>query len=144
MVYNAKTQRGVICFLLFLTVIQIAMNHSSVDLLVIQFILLIYLIVVFFINFKFEINGNSLTYEMLFMTLPIYKKVVHADQITQIKFKRLDWANRGAIIQTKKGLNIRIINFLPKNVYEDLNEFSDKFQITLSKTKDFQILEKKV
>ena len=81
-------------------------------------------------------------YQIFFFTVPIYKKVLFPNQIIHIKFKRLGWTKKGAIIQVKKGFNIRIVNFVPKNVLTDLIDFANKNDISITKTKDYLILDK--
>lgn len=46
------------------------------------------------------------------------------------------------LLKSKKGFNIRIINFEPNNVYTDLINFTNKNSVSISKTIDFLILEK--
>jgi hypothetical protein len=59
-----------------------------------------------------------------------------------MKFKRVGWATKVAIIQVEKGLNIRVVNFVPKNVFVVLIDFANKHDISISKTKYYLILEK--
>ncbi len=74
--------------------------------------------------------------------MTLYRKVVYTHQITKMKFKRVGWATKAAIIQVEKGLNIRVVNFVPNNVFVDLIDFANKYDISISKTKDYLILEK--
>jgi hypothetical protein len=50
------------------------------------------------------------------------------------------WAQKGAIIKTKEGFNIRVFRFKPKDVYDDLADFAIKTSITVTNTKDYLIL----
>ena len=95
-----------------------------------------------FIQFEFKIVDGYLTYQIFFLTMPIYKKVIYPNQIIQMKFKRIGWNTKGVIIQVKKGFNIRVVNFSPNNVFIDLIDFANKNGISISKTKDYLILEK--
>jgi len=95
-----------------------------------------------FIQFRIKIDDGFLAYQILFLTIPIYKRVVYPNQIIQMKFKRVGWATKGVVIQVNKGFNIRVVNFVPNNVYINLINFANKYGIPISKTRDYLILEK--
>jgi hypothetical protein len=56
--------------------------------------------------------------------MPIYKKEVSPNQVIRIKFKRFGWMTKGAIIQVKKGINIRVVHFSPDYLFADLIDFA--------------------
>lgn len=142
MVYSARTQRRVLGFLLAITVASITMINFSNGLLYFQILLVVFILLSIFIRFKFKIDDRYLTYQILFLAMPIYKKVIYPNQIIQMKFKRIGWTTKGSIIQVKKGVNIRVVNFSPNNVLIDLINFANENGISLSKTNDYLILEK--
>ena len=100
------------------------------------------IILLAFLKFKFYIEEKTLIYEIILFKSSLYKKRIFPDEIIHIKFIRTGWAGKGAIIQVKKGLNIRVINFKPTTVCPDLNAFAEKYSISLSKTYDYGLLEK--
>ncbi len=104
--------------------------------------LIVFILLSLFIQFKFKIDDGYLVYQILFLAMPIYKKEVSPNQIIRIKFKRLGWMTKGAIIQVKKGFNIRVVHFSPDNIFVDLIDFANENSISISKTKDYRILEK--
>lgn len=142
LVYSARTQRRVLGFLLAITVASITMINFSNGLLYFQILLVVFILLSIFIRFKFKIDDRYLTYQILFLAMPIYKKVIYPNQIIQMKFKRIGWTTKGSIIQVKKGVNIRVVNFSPNNVLIDLINFANENGISLSKTNDYLILEK--
>lgn len=142
MVYNARTQRGVLGFLLALTISSNTKINFSNGLLYFQISLVIFILLSIFIKFEFEIDDGYLTYQIFFLSIPIYKKVLYPKQIIQMKFKRIGWNNKGVIIHVKKGVNIRVVNFSSNSVFIDLINFANKNNISISKTKDYLILEK--
>ena len=95
-----------------------------------------------FIQFQFEITEDCLTYQILFFRWPIYKTRISPNEIIQIRFKRVGWFTKGAIIRVHKGFNIRIVNFNPDNVFKDLLDFASRKGIPYFKAKDYRILEK--
>lgn len=142
MVYNAKTQRGILGFFLVITATSISIEDFSNRLLYFQVGLIVFILLSLFIQFKFKIDDGYLVYQILFLSMPIYKKEVSPNQINRIKFKRLGWMTKGAIIQVKKGFNIRVVHFSPDNIFVNLIDFANENSISISKTKDYRILEK--
>ncbi|WP_090871377.1 hypothetical protein [Oceanobacillus limi] len=57
-------------------------------------------------------------------------------------FKRAGWGKKCVIIKNHKGFHFRIINFKPEHIYNDLMDFAQNYEIPVSKTKDYLILEK--
>jgi hypothetical protein len=142
LVYIARTQRWVLGFLLAFTVMPYKWINIPNWLLNIQILLVVVILLSIFIQFNFKIDESHLTYQIMFFSMSIYKKVLNPDQIIRIKFKRIGWSTKGASIQVKKGFNIRILHFNPKNVFLDLIDFANVNGISISKTKDYLILEK--
>ncbi|TQR19015.1 hypothetical protein [Psychrobacillus vulpis] len=103
--------------------------------------LLFFILLSFLIQYRMNIAEKHLTYQVFVWIIPIYKKVIHPYQIKQMKFKRFGWATKGAIIQVRKGFNIRLFDFSPTHIFEELVNFSDENDIAFIKTKDYQILE---
>ena len=142
MIYNARTQRGVLGFLLVITVASITMIKIYNGLLYFQILLALFILLSIFIQFRFVIDDGYLTYQILFFAMPIYKKLLFPNQILHMKFKRIGWTTKGAVIQVKRGFNIRVVNFAPDNVFIDLIDFANENGTSISKTKDYLILEK--
>jgi hypothetical protein len=49
---------------------------------------------------------------------------------------------KGAIIQLKKGINIRVVHFSPDYLFADLIDFANDHSISITKTKDYRVIEK--
>ncbi|MFB7638960.1 hypothetical protein [Peribacillus butanolivorans] len=127
MTYIARTQRVHLGLLLATIVLPpiITYNFSIGLIFYFQFLLFIFILVAIFIQFKFRIEKNRLSYQILFLTMPIYKKVVYPKQIVQMKFKR-----------------VRIFGFAPDKVLIDLIKFANENDISTYKTKEYLVLEK--
>jgi hypothetical protein len=141
-VYKAKTQRGILGLFLIITVTSISIKDFSNRWIYLQIGVIVFILLSFFMEFSFKIDEGFLIYQLLFMAIPIFKKVVSPNQIIRMKFIRVGWMSKGAIIQVKKGFNIRVIHFSPDNVLVELNEFANKNNISISETKDYRILDK--
>ena len=142
LVYTAKNQKEVLWSLLPLSILIITINDFSKWLLIISLIFSLVIFGTLFIKYKFEINEDYLTYQILFFGLPFYKTRIPPNEIIQIRFKRVGWSTKGAIIRVHKGFNIRIVNFDPDNVFKDLLDFASRKDVPYFKTKDYCILEK--
>ncbi|WP_078380787.1 hypothetical protein [Sutcliffiella halmapala] len=141
MLYVARTQRGVLGFYLGITLLPIIINNFSNGIFVrILFILLILL--AYLIQFKLKIEDGFITYQILLLTISIYQKKVSPNQIIEMKFKRVGWFKKGAIIQIKKGFNMRVVNFSPDDVLEELIKFANANDILITKNEGYMALEK--
>ncbi len=130
-IFQAKSQKIVLVIILFLIASNFTRSILSpipailwVELLSILFMAFITMSI--FLNYKLWIDYDTLEYIVYLYKLPIYKRRVVANQIDEIKFKRYGWAVKGAIIKTRKKINLRVVNFYPKEVYEELNHFAEK------------------
>lgn len=144
--YKAKVQRGLTGFMfvmmLGLLFTNVTDTNFSSGLLYFHLLIIVFLLTSLFIRYKLEIKDGYLTYQFLLLETPLYKRIIHPLEITQIKFVRFGWATKGAIIQTKKGLHIRIFKFEPNHVFLDILDFANHHTIPILKTKDYQILER--
>ncbi|MDE5416041.1 hypothetical protein [Alkalihalobacterium chitinilyticum] len=95
------------------------------------------------IRFKLEINDNHLVYEVFILfKISIIKKEIHPSEVAHLKFTRVGWAKKAAILKTNKGSNIRLVVLEPPEAYEHLMEFAVKHDLDIVKTKDYLILER--
>jgi hypothetical protein len=108
----------------------------------VQASIILFILVAIFIQYKLRIVEESLTYQILFLNIRLYNRTVKPKEIIRINFNRVGAAKKQALIQMKKGLDIRITNFKPKKVYVDLSQFASKNKISVSKTKEYQEIEK--
>lgn len=94
------------------------------------------------IRFKFKIHDSHLVYQIMLFNKSIIKKAIYPEQINLMKFIRVGWAKKAAIIKVKKGINIRLAVLEPQKAYDHLIEFAKNYDITIVKTKDYLILER--
>lgn len=93
-------------------------------------------------KYQLFIEQDRLLYLNILWNLQVYKGDLTVDQIVDIKFKKVGWGFRGAVIRTTKGLNIRIHNFKPVSAYTTLEEFAAQHHIPINKTEHYKILER--
>ena len=143
LVYQAKTKRIGLVFLLVIPVVTSRyefLNHSNGWFFYILILIGVCLVLAIFITYQFTIKDGHLIYEVFLLTVPIYRKKIQAGQIKVIKFKRIGWREKGAIIKAEKGVNIRIVSFSPDKVIEDLIHFAHENDIAIAETKRYQAL----
>lgn len=106
-------------------------------------ILIVLLSTVFLLfSFKFTINNNHLIYEIVIINKSIVSKRINPEDINYMKFIRVGWAKKAAIIKMNKGFNIRLAILEPPKAYDHLIEFAETHEVAIVKTKDYLILER--
>ncbi|MFJ7972690.1 hypothetical protein [Psychrobacillus sp. NPDC096389] len=146
MAFHAKTQRSFLAlFLLILgtNIVFDVITQSFGYLFYFNVLLILFFITLFFVKYTFTIQDEHLSYEVFIMTFCIYKRVISPSQMKKVEFKRYGWTTQGALIQTKKGINLRLALFSPNEIFNELLTFTDKHDIPTSKTKDYQLLERR-
>ncbi|MCP3032863.1 hypothetical protein LF817_16170 [Halobacillus sp. A1] len=142
MSYLAKTKRVVqLLFLIF----AVRSMFTYTDYPVMYYFLIpfsIFILATIFMNFKLKIVNGFLTFQILIFTFAVYKKQVNHSQIESMKFKRIGWGKKRVIVKNNHGFNFRISNFYPEEIYKDLMDFANEYNVPISKTKDYLILEK--
>ncbi len=95
-----------------------------------------------FIEHQIQVEKEKINYQVLLFSKPIYNKTMVNTEIQKIIFKRVGWVTKAAIIKTKKGLNVRIVDFNPKQIYFELISYAEENKIAVYKKKDFNTLMK--
>lgn len=143
MEYDINPQRLSIFIPAFIIILWIELaNHFERSIWLFLIVLLIGIGLSSF-RFKFTVYTEHLTYQILLFNKSIMKKEIYPDQVNELKFIRVGWAKKAAIIKMKKGLNIRLSVLKPQDAYDHLIEFAEKQDISISKTRDYQILERR-
>lgn len=140
--YNIRPQRLTIYIIIFIVILWNVLTDYYGGTLSLFFLVLLLAVGLASIRFKFKIHDDHLVYQLLLFNKPIIKKEIYPDQINQLKFIRVGWSKKAAIIKVNKGINIRLAVLEPQKAYEHLIQFTDKYDITVFKTKDYLILER--
>ncbi|RDW20074.1 hypothetical protein CWR48_04945 [Oceanobacillus arenosus] len=140
--FNGRTQKTIIFFLLIIFSQTLFDGIGPNIYYIFKIFFAMFLIATLLLHFDLTIYEDKITYQITLLNISIYKKVLSANQITQMKFTRVGWSTKGTIIKTANGLNIRVHGFSPNAVYEQLVDFANKNNINTTKTKNYQILEK--
>ncbi|MUK87814.1 hypothetical protein GMD78_05285 [Ornithinibacillus sp. L9] len=142
MVYNITPGRLSIFNAIFVLLLWHVLSENFGRSLLIPILVLLIAVGIASIRFKFKIMDEQLVYEILYFSKSIIKKEIYPSQIIQLKFIRVGWAKKAAIIEIDKGINIRLAVLEPPTAYEHLLKFAEKHDISILKTRDYLILEK--
>jgi hypothetical protein len=111
--YYAKTQRGVLGLFLAITLMPYKWINTPNWLLYLQILLVVVIVLSIFIQFKFKIDEHHLTYQIMFLSMSIYRKGLNPEQIIQIKFKRIGWSLKGLLYRSKKDFTLEFFILIP-------------------------------
>lgn len=141
MTFRAKTQSTVLFVLLLLFILLMTLNKAT-GLLYILIPATVIILVTMFINFKFEILADHLIFEVCILSLSIYSRTVSSQDINEMKFTRVGWSRKCVVVKNRKGFNFKLSNFSPETLHNELIVFANKYDIPISKSKDYKRLEK--
>lgn len=105
--------------------------------------LLLFGVICIFIKTKFVINQDNLNYQTMVFRFTVFQRNLSPAEINKVVFKRYGWATKGATLKLHKGLNIRIVHFTPNDVTTQLERFAINNTISISKSKDYLLLERR-
>lgn len=131
--YIAKYPTAVHSFILSLMMIQgtYQMLQAHYGRGVVQLSIGMIILFSYFIRYEIKLAETTVHYEILFLGHTFYSKKIVASDIRKFVFKRVGWSARGAFIYTDKLLPIRLINFKPDNMYDQLHLFGKKNGISI-------------
>ncbi|WP_025027498.1 hypothetical protein [Caldalkalibacillus mannanilyticus] len=141
MTYHAKTQRTLLLFLLIISIASLVFINSYMPQLV-GVIFCLFLLLAIFIQYELKIENDYIIYKVLLFSLPLYQRKIYSAQIIKIEFKKIGWATQGVILHVKKSINIRVVCFTPETIFQDLLRFSHEHNLTVFKTKEYELVEK--
>lgn len=142
LMYKATTPKYLIVFLLGLDLILVPVRWGEPLFLMFTILLAFMWMLMYFLKYEFEINEHTLIYRIQLFTFTIYEKQMIAQDVRMIHYKRISWHTKMAIVKLNKGWNLRISLFSPDTVLEELERYAGRNNISIHKTKDYQILEK--
>ena len=108
-----------------------------------SFLLLIIGLIGFKARTEFVISQDELNYILSIFGFILFHKKLSSSDIDQISFKRFGWFTKGAILKLHKGINVRIVQFIPKDVMFQLENFAINNDVSIIKSKDYLLLERR-
>ncbi|WP_096200063.1 hypothetical protein [Bacillus sp. FJAT-45350] len=144
MIYNAKNPLFPLVILLVISVSSTSRTSPLTPwwIEILGFLMILLTISLIFINYKVKIDNDKLEYTVNLHKLQILKKCLKSSQISEIKFKRFGWGKKGAVVKVVDKMNIRVVDFYPPDIYNELIEFANNNNLKIHKTKDYKLLER--
>ncbi|NLP49877.1 hypothetical protein [Bacillus sp. RO1] len=138
MQYIAKYPTAVHSFILSLMLIQgtYQILHAYYGRGIVQLSIGMIILFSYFIRYQIKLDETKVLYEIQFLGRTFYSRKITASDIRKIVFKRVGWSARGAFIYTDKLFPIRLINFKPDNMYDQLHLFGKKNGISVISQED--------
>lgn len=134
--YQADAPKSTFYWLIFLMLLSIFLGER------VQVSLAIATFVATLLQFHLRIDKNQLEYKISLYKFTFYRKKLAPEQIDKIKFVRIGWTTKDAVIKPKQGLNFRVSHFYNEPIIYNLEEFASENNIEVVKTRDFRILER--
>ncbi|WP_419962443.1 hypothetical protein [Psychrobacillus sp. BM2] len=144
MVYRLITAKSPMIIYLFVGIIFLVINNGESGVLAfLSILLIIFSFIGFNTKTEFIISQEELNYKIMIHGFKAFHKKLFSADIDKVLFKRYGWATKGATIKLNKGLNLRIVQFTPKDVMLQLETFAINNNVSISKSKDYLLLERR-
>jgi len=91
---------------------------------------------------QLTITLDQLEYKIKLFKFTIYRKLLTPDKIKKIKFGRIGWTTKNAVVKVRGGFNFGVAYFYSEQLIRELEEFALANHIEIQKTRDYQLLEK--
>jgi hypothetical protein len=91
---------------------------------------------------QLTITSDYLEYKIKIFKFTIYRKLLTPDKIKKIKFGRIGWSTKNAVVKVRRGFNFSVAQFYSTQLIAELEEFALENNIEVQKTKDYLLLEK--
>ena len=91
---------------------------------------------------QFTIKSDHLEYKVKLFKFTLYRMVLTPDKIKKIKFGRIGWSTKNAVVKVRRGFNFSAAYFNSEQLISELEEFALANHIEIQKTRDYLLLEK--
>ena len=91
---------------------------------------------------QLTITSDQLEYKIKLFKFTIYRKLLTPEKIKKIKFGRIGWTTKNAVVKVRRGFNFGVAHFYSEQLIGELEEFALANNIEIQKTKDYLLLEK--
>jgi hypothetical protein len=135
--YSGKMSKNILYAILFISAF-ILPNLNWFIKLPITFVALMIIIH----QLQLTITSDQLEYKIKLFKFTIYHKILTPDKIKKIKFGRIGWTTKNAVVKVKRGFNFGVAYFYSEQLIRELEEFALANHIEIQKTRDYQLLER--
>ncbi|MCM3666822.1 hypothetical protein M3204_20690 [Mesobacillus subterraneus] len=137
MTYSGKMSKNILYAILFISAF-ILPNLNWFIKLPITFVALMIILH----QLQLTITSDQLEYKIKLFKFTIYYKILTPDKIKKIKFGRIGWTTKNAVVKVKRGLNFGVAYFYSEQLIRELEEFALANHIEIQKTRDYHLLER--
>ena len=107
-----------------------------------QLLIPIALVIIIYLRFHLSFTTHQIEYKITISNITIYRKILNSENIKKIKFGRIGWSTKNAVVKVKGGFNFSVAYFNSEQLIRELEEFALTNNIKIQKTRDYQLLEK--
>ncbi|WHX41644.1 hypothetical protein QNH36_05675 [Mesobacillus sp. AQ2] len=107
-----------------------------------QFLIPITLVMISLLRFHLTLSSHQIEYKITIANIMIYKKILTSEKIKKVKFGRIGWTTKNAVVKVRRGFNIGVAYFYSGQLIAELEDFALANHIEIQKTRDFLLLEK--
>ncbi|MBT2637575.1 MULTISPECIES: hypothetical protein [unclassified Bacillus (in: firmicutes)] len=91
---------------------------------------------------QLTITSEQLEYKIKLFKFTIYRRILTPEKINKIKFCRIGWSMKNAVVKVRGGFNFSVAYFNSEQLKAELEEFALAKNVEIQKTKDYLLLEK--
>ncbi|WP_226677801.1 hypothetical protein [Mesobacillus jeotgali] len=107
-----------------------------------QLLIPIALVLIIYLRFHLTLTSHQFEYKITISNITIYRKIFTSENIKKIKFRRIGWTTKNAVVKVRGGFNFSVAYFNSEQLIRELEEFALANHIEIQKTRDYQLLEK--
>jgi hypothetical protein len=118
--------------------------HANYGRALVQLSIAFIIVFSYFIRYQVKVNEFSIHYQVLFFHIVLINKEIICTDIRKMVFKQIGRSSKGAYIFTNKFLPVRLVNFKPDSLYNELQLFGKRNLLTIVMKDDFQHKEQEI
>lgn len=138
MTYTGKGSKDIFLYVMIMMSVFILPNLSWM----IRVSISLAMLVIALHQIQLTIASDHLEYKIKLFKFTIYRKLLTPDHIKKIKFGRIGWSTKNAVVKVKRGFNFSAAYFYSDQLINELEEFAHSNHIEIQKTRDYLLLEK--
>ena len=135
--YSGKGSKDILHSIIIMSVLILPSLSYTI-----RITILLALLVITLHKIHLTITSNHLEYKIKFFRFTIYRKILTSENIKKIKFGRIGWSTKNAVVKVRGGFNFGVAHFNSEQLIWELEEFALVNQIEVQKTQDYLLLEK--
>lgn len=136
MIYSADTPKHILIPILLM--LSLLSNFNKV----VQILIILAFGIVMLLQFHLTVQTSHLEYKMTIYKFTIYRIILNSEKIKKIKFGRIGWTTKNAVLKVKGSFNFGVAYFNNEKLVQELEQFAYSNSIEIQKTKDYILLEK--